>query len=145
VLRNATPIGVDLVSVADIASALDRFGERYVRRTFTDREALYCRAGSGLTMAERFAARFAAKEAVVKSLNPSSPWLDWRAIEIARETSGRCHVVLHGSAAALAARRRIGGFALSISHDATHAIAMVVARRRRTASRARRLRHEPHR
>jgi holo-[acyl-carrier protein] synthase len=128
---NGTQIGVDLVSVADIASALDRFGERYIQRTYTDSEARYCRAGAGLAMAERFAARFAAKEAVVKTLDPSSAWRHWRDIEIERGKSGRCRVVLHGRAAALAARRRIGDFALSMSHDDTHAIAMVVAHHRR--------------
>jgi holo-[acyl-carrier protein] synthase len=142
VLRHSTAIGVDLVNVSHIAAAIDRFGERYIRRTFTAGEARYCRAGAAA--AERFAGRFAAKEAVVKSLNPSAPWHDWRAIEIERESSGRCRVVLHGPAAALAARRRIGGFALSISHDGAHAIAMVVARRRPAAA-ARSIRHGHHR
>ena len=77
--------------------------------------------------AERFAARFAAKEATFKALRPDVPSIDWRSIEVRRHASGWCDVVLHGEAAALAARQGIETLALSMSHDAGCATAVVVA------------------
>jgi holo-[acyl-carrier protein] synthase len=126
---NATGIhvGIDIVSVEDVSQSLERFGERYVQRVFTNREAEYCRSGVGRAAAERFAARFAAKEATLKALRPDMPSADWRSIEVLRHASGRCEVVLHGEAAALAARQGIRTLALSISHQADCAAAVVVA------------------
>jgi holo-[acyl-carrier protein] synthase len=127
-------VGVDVTSVAEVASAVRRFGDRYVRRVFTPAEAAYCRAASGAAASRRFAARFAAKEAAVKVLQPDSPWSDWRAIEVRRHQSGRCALVLHRRAAALAAARGIEHLAVSISHDGNHAAAIVVALRTGTIS-----------
>jgi holo-[acyl-carrier protein] synthase len=120
-------VGIDLTSVAEVAAALDRFGDRYVRRTFTMHEASYCRAGAGPVAARRFAARFAAKEAAVKALAPTGPWSNWRAIEVRRQKSGRCTIVLRGAAAALAVRRGIARLSLSMTHADDHAAAIVVA------------------
>jgi holo-[acyl-carrier protein] synthase len=77
-------VGIDIVSVDDVSQSLERFGERYVRRLFTNREAEYCRSGAGRTAVERFAARFAAKEATLKALQPETPSADWRSIEVVR-------------------------------------------------------------
>jgi holo-[acyl-carrier protein] synthase len=120
-------VGLDVVSVTDVAAALDRFGDRYIDRVFTAHEAEYCRARA--TAAERFAARFAAKEAAVKALQPGWQWTDWRAIEVTRHESGRCALVLHREAAALASRRGIRHLALSMSHDGDRAAAIVIASR----------------
>jgi holo-[acyl-carrier protein] synthase len=120
-------VGLDVVSVSEVSSALDRFGDRYVDRVFTAEEAAYCRAGA--TSAERLAVRFAAKEAAVKALQPEWRWTDWRSIEVKRHKSGRCALVLHREAAALATRRGIRHFALSMSHDGDCAAAIVVAYR----------------
>ena len=120
-------VGVDVVSVYEVSRSLERFGERYVRRVFTPGEAAYCRAATGRVAAERFAARFAAKEATLKALRPDTTAIDWRSIEVRRHASGWCDVVLHGEAAALAARQGIESLALSMSHDAGCATAVVVA------------------
>jgi holo-[acyl-carrier protein] synthase len=120
-------VGVDVISVSEVSRSLERFGDRYVRRVFTTREAAYCRAAAGLAAAARFAVRFAAKEATVKALRPEVPWADWRAIEVRRHRSGWCEVILHREAATLAARRGIETLALSMSHDADQAAAVVVA------------------
>jgi holo-[acyl-carrier protein] synthase len=122
-------VGVDVVSVAEVSDALDRFGDCYVQRTFTTDEAAYCRAAPGATSAERFAARFAAKEAAVKALQPRRRWTDWSAIEVQRYKSGRCALVLRREAASLAGRRGIEHLELSMSHDGGHAVAVVVALR----------------
>jgi holo-[acyl-carrier protein] synthase len=128
-------VGVDLVRVKDVALSLERFGDRYVRRIFTSREAAYCRAAAGRAAAARFAVRFAAKEAALKALHPEKPLADWRAIEVRRHGSGRCELVLHGEAAALARRQGIEALALSMSHDGGRAAAFVVARAARRAGR----------
>lgn len=120
-------VGVDVVSVNEVSRALERFGERYVTRVFTPGEAAYCRSATGRVAAERFAARFAAKEATLKALRPESMAIDWRSIEVRRHPSGWCEVVLHGEAAALAARQGIESLALSMSHAADCATAVVVA------------------
>ena len=128
-------VGIDVVSVNEVASSLERFGERYISRIFTPGEAAYCRSASGRVAAERFAVRFAAKEATFKALRPEVSSMDWRSIEVRRHASGWCDVVLHGEAAALAACQGIETLALSMSHDAGCATAVVVAHVARTCSR----------
>ena len=129
-LRTTRPdpihVGVDIVSISEVAESLEPFGERYIRRVFTAREASYCRAATGSAVASRFAARFAAKEAVLKALRPNGSAIDWRSIEVCRHPSGWCDVVLHGRAASLATRRGINRIALSMSHDDSSATAVVV-------------------
>jgi holo-[acyl-carrier protein] synthase len=125
--RSRLRVGVDLVSVREVARSLERFGERYVRRIFTPREAAYCRAAAGRGAAARLAVRFAAKEATLKALHPGTPWADWRSIEVQLHASGWCEIVLHGEAAALARRQGIETLALSMSHDGGRAAAVVVA------------------
>jgi holo-[acyl-carrier protein] synthase len=122
-------VGLDVVSVAEVAASLDRFGDRYIRRIFTRPEASYCLAAAPSAAAARFAARFAAKEAAVKALQPDTHWSDWRAIEVRRHRSGRCTLTLRGQAALLASRRGIRDLALSMSHDGDRAAAIVVALR----------------
>jgi phosphopantetheine--protein transferase-like protein len=110
-----------------VAAALGRFGDRYIRRVFTDDESEYCRRAAGPAAAGRFAARFAAKEAAIKALRPRHPWTDWRAIEIRRQKSGACVVELHGDAWSLARRRGIERLSLSMTHEGKVAAAVVVA------------------
>src|ERR1700682_855454 len=115
-------LGVDIISVREVSRSLERFGERYVRRVFTAREAAYCGAGAGPVAAARFAARFAAKEATLKALRPEDPSADWRTIEVRRhDPSGWCDVVLHGEMAALAVEQDIETLALSMSHHEDYA------------------------
>jgi holo-[acyl-carrier protein] synthase len=134
--------GFDLVSVPEVADALARFGDRYVSRVFTSDEALYCRAALGMAAAERFAARFAAKEAALKVLMPAGRWGNWREIEVRRQKSGRCDLVLHGDAAALAAARGVARLSLSMSHDGDRAAAFVIAQISRPRRADRRSHHD---
>lgn len=119
-------VGIDLVHVEEVSRSLERFGRRYVNRLFTPAEAAYCEADPR-TVAERFAARFAAKEAVVKALRAADEAMDWRCIEVRRNVSGWCDIVLHGPVAALAERSGVTELALSMSHEAAYATAVVVA------------------
>ena len=124
--RRAVAVGVDLVAVDQVQHAISRFGERYVRRVFTEHEVA-CSPGLGQVRACHLAARFAAKEATMKALGPTD-WLPpWRSIEVWREDSGRCSLRLSGHAAELARRAQLSDFAVSISHEGNLAAAVVVA------------------
>ena len=88
-------VGIDLVDVSRIAASIDAFGDRFLRRVFTEGELAYACAAPALT-AERLAARFAAKEAAKKALELEG--VAWRDLEVARSPNGACHLVLHGAA-----------------------------------------------
>lgn len=116
-------VGVDIVEVERIRAALEnpRTGERFRERVFTPGEIAYCaRRRTGV---ESYAARFAAKEAVVKALGTS---VGWQEVEVVR-ADGPPAIRLHGSAAARAAALGIQHIHLSLSHTASHAVAYVVA------------------
>ncbi len=117
----ARGVGVDVVDVARFALALRR-RPRIVERLFTEGEQ---RDGRG--RAERLAARFAAKEAVMKSLGVGLGSVPWRSIEVVKEASGRPRIVLHGAAKELAARRGVAEILVSLTHSDLSAIAMCVA------------------
>jgi holo-[acyl-carrier protein] synthase len=122
-------LGVDVVSVADVAQAVERFGERYLRRVFTPAEVAYC-TGEGRAPAPHLAARFAAKEATFKALRGSAEDpLDWRSIEVLRRADGSCALRLHGEMSRLAGRRGVNHLDVSLSHDGAYAIAVVLGAR----------------
>jgi len=120
-------IGTDAIEVERIRRAVDhpQWGERFRQRVFTDAEIAYCLQRA--RYAESFAARFAAKEAVMKALGTGygrGVW--WRDIEVVR-TSGRPSIVLHGGAEARAAAIGAARWHLSLTHTAGQALAHVVA------------------
>jgi holo-[acyl-carrier protein] synthase len=117
--------GIDLAEVPRIAQAIRRFGDRFVRRVFTDAEIRYCE--SVANSAERYAARFAAKEAGMKALGTGwSQGVRWRDIEVSRPPGGRPTLLFHGKAAEFAARLGARHIALSLSHTAVQAMAQVI-------------------
>ena len=116
-------IGVDISEVSRIRAAVEhpRTGERFRARVFTEDEIAYCaRRRNGH---ESFAARFAAKEAMMKALGRA---YGWREIEVVRG-KGAPSIRLHGCAAARAAAIGIRHIHLSLSHTAELAIAYVIA------------------
>jgi len=118
--------GVDLCEVDRIRKAVEApHGERLVDRVFTTREIAYARRKA--SPYERFAARFAAKEAGMKALGTG--WrngIAWQDFEVVNEPSGRPTLLLHGRAAEIAAERKVRAIALSITHTAAQAMAMVI-------------------
>lgn len=119
--------GVDLVEIARIARAVQRFEERFLERIYTPEEIRRSRGRPA-----ELAARFAAKEAVSKALGVgmrvlSPAGIDWREAEVLNDPRGKPYIRLHGRAAALAAEQGLDEWALSLSHDGGLAIAMVVA------------------
>ena len=119
--------GVDLVEVARIAALLDEHGPRFVERCFTEAEQAYAESGRR-HRAERYAARFAGKEAVLKALGTG--WrqgIAWRNVEVRRQPSGRPTLALSGGCAEWAARLGIVEWHLSLSHAGGFAVASVIA------------------
>lgn len=119
-------IGVDLEDVSRIEESLEKFGERFMTRVFTEGEILFCRGKSNEK--ERFAARFAAKEAAFKSIQ--GDWtlgLTWKDFELVVKPGGAPQMLLHGGAAKLAESKGVKRMHVSFSHTKTHVTAMVVA------------------
>jgi holo-[acyl-carrier protein] synthase len=123
-------LGIDLVLVSRVEASLARFGERFLRRVFTEGEIAYATADPGAT-AERLAARFAAKEATMKALDLAGRdvGVGWREIEVAREHSGRCRLILHGAARAAADEAGVGELSVSLTHEGDYSAAVVLAPR----------------
>lgn len=118
--------GIDLVDTARIARLLSEHDGRFLGRVFTARERDYCEAG-GKNRLQRYAARFAAKEAVLKVLGTGwSGGIAWTDVEVGREPAGRPVVRLHGEAAAIADRLCITHWHLSLSHLPDHALASAI-------------------
>src|SRR5678815_4968298 len=118
-------IGVDMVEVERIQHSLDRFGERFMKRVFTEGEIAYCR--SMKFSARHFAARFAAKEAVSKAFGTGvGKAMGWRNIDIQKKPSGEPFLVLSGPAKELATQRGVTAALVTLSHTEHHAVACVV-------------------
>jgi holo-[acyl-carrier protein] synthase len=119
-------VGVDLVDISEVAKSVKRFGDKYLRRVYTEHEIACCQ-GPPDVAAGSLAARFAAKEATLKVLRPDGARPDWRSIEVVRLPNGSCKLRLRGAAARLAVERGLGPFALSMTHEAGLAAAVVVS------------------
>jgi holo-[acyl-carrier protein] synthase len=119
-------VGIDLVSVESVRQSLSEHGEHYLSRVYSEREVRDCTTASGPDP-ERLAARFAAKEATLKVLRPGDVGIPWFTIEVVRRPEGAVALELAGAAAALASDAGITELALSITHEAGFASAVVVA------------------
>jgi holo-[acyl-carrier protein] synthase len=117
--------GVDIAEVRRIEQAIERFGERFLQRIFTAGEIRYC--DSKANRVERYAARFAAKEAAMKALGTGwNHGVRWRDCEVVRAPGGRPTMTFHGKAGEFAARLGAKNIALSLSHTVEQAIAFVI-------------------
>jgi holo-[acyl-carrier protein] synthase len=123
--RPRVSIGSDIVEVARVERLINRY-ERAERRLFTDAEIDYCRARRNWH--EHMAARFAAKEAVLKALGTGlGPGMRWTDVEVVNEENGRPVVRLSGEVAAYAEREGVRQVELSISHTSGLALAQALA------------------
>ncbi len=117
--------GVDLCEVQRIKDAIARHGRRFLERIYTEREIAY--AESKANLYERFAARFAAKEAGMKALGTG--WhggVRWRDFEVTNLPSGRPTLQFHGKAAEYARQLGVENISLSITHTSMQAMAIVI-------------------
>ncbi len=116
--------GVDFIEIDRISGVLERHGERFLRRVFTPGEIAYCRG-----RAPNLAARFAAKEAVMKSLGTGFRGVGWRDVEVVRAPSGAPSPRLHGRARRRAERLGVTEIAISLTHSRGFAMVVAVASR----------------
>jgi holo-[acyl-carrier protein] synthase len=117
--------GIDIAEVPRIQQSIERFGDRFLQRIYTEGEMRYCEGKAN--RAERYAARFAAKEAAMKALGTGwNHGVRWRDCEVVRLPGGRPTMKFYGKAAEFAARLGVKNAALSISHTADQAIAQVI-------------------
>lgn len=118
-------VGIDLVDVRRIATAIEKQGAAFLRRIYTDREREYCEGKANA--AEHFAARFAAKEAVSKAFGTGiGERIAFIDIEILNQKSGAPCIVLLGKAESLAEARGVTEVLVSLSHTEQMAVASVV-------------------
>ncbi len=118
-------LGTDLCQVERVEKYLERFGERFTRRCFTDGEIAYCQTHKN--PAAQFAARIAAKEAACKALGTGlRDGIHWKCFEVQSQKNGKPILRIHGRAAEIASQNGVRNVHLSLSHDGGLALAVVV-------------------
>jgi holo-[acyl-carrier protein] synthase len=114
--------GIDMIEIARIERAMNRHGDRFFRRFFTDQEVRFCQGRPA-----KLAGRFAVKEAVAKALGTGIGEFNWTDIEIVCDGLGKPELVLHHNARETASAQGLILWSISISHTETHAIGLAVA------------------
>ena len=114
--------GVDSIELERVEATIQRYGQRFLERVFTPREL----ADVGENVAS-LAVRFAAKEATAKALGTGIGDVGWQEIEILRGPARQPNLYLHGRASDLADNLEMETWSLSLTHNRSHAIALVVA------------------
>lgn len=121
---NVLGLGVDLTDIPRVAAVFEQYGDRFLRRVFTDGEIAYCTRRRNPV--PHLAGRFAAKEAAMKALGTGhSRGVLWKDIEIVRH-GGPPQLQLHGGAARRAASMNVRGSLLTITHSEALAMAQVL-------------------
>lgn len=119
-------IGTDITECLRIANMIERHGELFISRVYTDQEISYCSTRKAAT--QHYAGRWAAKEAVLKALGTG--WrrgISWRDVEVVSMPSGAPVISLHAGAREVAESQGIKRVHISISHARSHAIAYAIA------------------
>lgn len=114
--------GIDIIEIARIDKAISRWKNHFLQRVYTNAELKnYRKRISSL------AARFAAKEATMKTLGTGSNSIKWKDIEILNDTNGSPFIKLYGRAYAKAKEQGINNLRVSLSHNRDYAVASVIA------------------
>jgi holo-[acyl-carrier protein] synthase len=122
---NVKGIGIDLALIPRLREVVGRWGERFLRRVFTDEEIAYCQRRRDPI--PHFAARFAAKEATLKALGTGLRMgVAWREMEVRRERGQAPTMVLSGRCLAIALAKGAGHVLLSLTHDGDYALAQAM-------------------
>ncbi len=118
-------VGVDIIEIGRIERVATRWGERFLKRVYTEAELGICK-----NRAPALAARFAAKEAVMKALGTGVKGVGWREIEVLANSDGKPLLHLYGGAKKMAEELGMRELGISLSHSKEYAIASVVGRSR---------------
>jgi holo-[acyl-carrier protein] synthase len=125
-MHEVVGIGIDLVDCGRIERMLADHGQAFLDRVYTPGEQAYC--GRSRNQIERLAARYAAKEAVLKALGTGMrDGMSWTEIDVSHDALGAPVVTLHGEVARVAAARGVGRLAVSLTHAGGLAMAEVMA------------------
>jgi holo-[acyl-carrier protein] synthase len=119
-------VGTDIVEIPRIGKMIERHGEHFLQRVYTEEEIRYCQRRK--ESFQHFAGRWAAKEAVMKTLGTGwTRGVGWLDIEVATKRSGQPLILIHGSAREIADHLGIGDVLISISHCRAYAMATAIA------------------
>ncbi|MEX0702140.1 MAG: holo-ACP synthase [Planctomycetales bacterium] len=119
-------LGTDIVEIVRIGRMVERHGELFLKRVYTEEEIRYCQRRR--ESYQHFAGRWAAKEAVMKSLGTGFVrGIHWQDIEVVTRHSGRPEIAIHGGAAELAQKLGIDEVLITISHCRHYATATAIA------------------
>ena len=117
-------VGIDMIAIPRIRRVVERHNGRFLRRVYTPEEVAFCRG-----RVPELAARFAAKEAVMKALGTGTRGVGWRDIEVLPDRRGKPLVYLYGRARKRAESIGLGALDVSLSHERDFAIAAAVGLR----------------
>jgi len=119
-------LGTDIIEVVRIGEMIERHGELFLQRVYTEQEIRYCQRKKGAM--QHYAGRWAAKEAVMKTLGTGfSKGVGFKDIEVCSLRSGAPYIELHGGARAVAEKLGIDQVLISISHCRAYATATAIA------------------
>lgn len=118
--------GTDIIKISRVKDSIERLGETFLKRVYTDEEIEYCESRR-MCKYQSYAARFAAKEAIYKAVSPSiNDDISWKDAEVCKLENGKPYLKLHGSLEKIANKNNIKNIEISLSHDDDFAIACVV-------------------
>ena len=120
-------VGIDIIEIARVADVIARHGDRFLNKIYTPDEIAHCRG-----RVPELAARFAAKEAVMKALGTGVRGVSWKDIEVLPNRRGKPLVFLYGRGAVRAKQIELRGLEISLTHSREFAIASVVGERAMT-------------
>lgn len=110
-------IGTDIIEIERVKNAVNEYGKKFLNRVFTEKELSYCRNGGRIRFPE-LSARFAAKEAYSKAIGTGIKDIEWKAIEVVNDKSGKPHIAVKG--------KMLKNVHLSLSHSRNSAVACVI-------------------
>jgi holo-[acyl-carrier protein] synthase len=123
---NVIGLGTDIIECLRIAKMIEKHGELFLQRVYTEHEVGYCSSRKAAN--QHYAGRWAAKEAVLKAMGTGwSRGIRWRDIEVKVELSGKPNVYLHSTAKDICNELGIADMLISISHCRSHATATAIA------------------
>jgi len=123
---NVLGLGTDIIECLRIAKMIEKHGELFLQRVYTEHEVGYCSSRKAAN--QHYAGRWAAKEAVLKAMGTGwSRGIRWRDIKVKVELGGKPHVHIHGTAREICDELGITDMLISISHCRSHATATAIA------------------
>ncbi|MFC1624314.1 holo-ACP synthase [Candidatus Omnitrophota bacterium] len=116
--------GIDIIEVSRVKKALDAWGEKFLKRVFTERELDY--VSTKKFSHENLASRFACKESVLKAFGDTRIGISLKNIEVLNDPKGKPEIVLHGVAKKFACKNNLDNIIVSMSHTSNYAVSNAI-------------------